>query len=133
MMLSNALRWRTFLDNCSYMQKRVTPRRNMVAAELQKIVSSFLLSDAHMEYGGMDPHMISVTGVDVSPCLRHMKVFIAPLKGEKESALQLLDANKARLRHYISTHMRLKYTPDIMFILDTTFDYAQRIEELLRT
>lgn len=124
------------------MQKKVTPRQNRVAAEIKKLVSEFLLRDSHIAYEcenegegeRLDPRLISVTDVVVSPCLQHAKIYVAPLNAQlpTELCLDFLEKCSKQIRHHVGANLRLKFTPELVFFLDKTFDYAQHIEELLQ-
>lgn len=122
------------------MQKKVTPRQNRVAAEIKKLVSEFLLRDSHILYecgsegGKLDPRLISVTDVVVSPCLQHAKIYVAPLDAQlpAELCLDFLEKCNKQVRHHVGANLRLKFTPELVFFLDNTFNYAQHIEELLQ-
>lgn len=76
---------------------------------------------------------ITITQVQVSPDLQNANVFIMPLGGEqKEEIIKELKQIAPYLRHYLSKKLTTRYVPVLKFILDDSFDQAQRIEELLR-
>ncbi len=75
---------------------------------------------------------VTVTDVEVSPDLRNATVFIMPLGGE--GAGDVLDGLRRAmpfLRRELGKAIRLRYTPDLHFKVDTSFDEAARIERLL--
>ena len=74
-----------------------------------------------------DPEMnrmsISVGEVRTSPDLRIATAYIQPLGGEnQEEALSALRRNRYELRHAVSKKLTLRFSPEIRYELDDTFD-----------
>jgi ribosome-binding factor A len=68
--------------------------------------------------------------VRTSPDLKIATAFVMPLGGEgQENLIEILARNKSELRRIIGRKAGLKFTPDLRFRLDETFD---RIEETRR-
>jgi ribosome-binding factor A len=83
-----------------------------------------------------DPRVgfVTVTGVKVTPDLRHAVVFYTAMGDERErraTAAGLRSAT-AHLRQVIGGQVRLKVLPDLEFEEDATIESADRIERLLR-
>jgi len=78
--------------------------------------------------------IITVSEVSVSPDLRKARAYIMPLGGENQQPVvtALIHAQKF-IRGELSRKISLKYTPEIDFVIDTSFDYSQRIEGVLNT
>jgi len=73
---------------------------------------------------------ITVGEVTTSPDLRIATAYVLPLGGNgSEDTLKLLARNKGELRRMIGKKVGLKYTPDLRFQLDETFD---RLDETRR-
>ena len=78
--------------------------------------------------------MVTVSAVEVSPDLRHARVFVAPgIATDAEALVAALNRHRRFLRGRLAPYMRTKYLPDLAFRLDRRFDAAQRVEELLRS
>ncbi len=76
--------------------------------------------------------VISVTEVRISPDLRHATAYIMPLGGENlVKIVDLLNLEVPRLKKYALSGMRLKFTPDIKFAADVSFDQAVKMDALL--
>ena len=76
---------------------------------------------------------ITVSEVRVSPDLKNATAYIMPLAGEnKEALLEVLKVAAPEIRHLVSKRVKLRHAPRIHFTLDTSFDEAQRINELLK-
>lgn len=73
---------------------------------------------------------ITVGEVTTSPDLRIATAYVLPLGGRgSEDTLKLLARNKGELRRMIGKKVGLKFTPDLRFQLDETFD---RLDETRR-
>ena len=78
--------------------------------------------------------MVTLSAVEVSPDLRHARIFVMPGAAEDPQALvAALNRHRRFLRGRLAPYMRTKYLPDLAFHLDHRFDAAQRVEELLRS
>ena len=76
---------------------------------------------------------ITVSEVRVAPDLKNATAFVMPLAGRnKEELLESLKMASPELRHLVSKRVKLRYTPRLFFQLDSTYDEAQRINNLLQ-
>lgn len=85
------------------------------------------LSDVLMRGDVHDPDLnrisITVGEVRTSPDLKVATAFVLPLGGDKpEEALAALRRNKNELRRQVSKGLTLKFSPELRFVLDETFD-----------
>ncbi len=81
----------------------------------------------------LEAAIVSVSEVRVTPDLRQATVFVHPLGGANaEAVLAALKANARYLRGEVAKGLATKYTPDLSFRLDESFDAAARIDTILR-
>ena len=75
---------------------------------------------------------ITITEVRVSPDLKNATGFCAPLGGD-DMAKTVAALNRAAgfLRGRLSREIDMRYTPNLRFIADDSYDEARRIEQLL--
>ena len=80
----------------------------------------------------LDGVSITVTSVSTSPDLRNATVFVYPL-GEHDAkpVVDALNDNAAYIRGQLSRSVVLKYMPTLKFRVDTSFDTAGQIEDIL--
>ncbi|MBI3608811.1 MAG: 30S ribosome-binding factor RbfA [Nitrospirae bacterium] len=82
-----------------------------------------------------DPRIgfVTVTGVKVSPDLRHATVFVSLLEEGRiaEETLNALGRAAGFIRTEMGRRLRLKYTPELVFKEDTTPRQAAHIEAVL--
>ena len=83
-----------------------------------------------------DPRLgfATVTDVEVSGDLRHVKVFVSVLGDETQVAetMAALDSAQGFIRSEIGKRIRLRYTPEIIFRHDTSIRHGARVSELLK-
>lgn len=83
-----------------------------------------------------DPRIVgfvTVTGVDVTPDLRHARVFVSVMGTETEKAATFdgLASTAGYLRSSVGRSLRLRVAPEIQFREDESIARAARIESLL--
>ncbi len=82
-----------------------------------------------------DPRLasITVTGVEVSPDLKQATVFFTSLgDGEaRREALNSLQRAGSFIRHQLSQSLNMRFTPELRFVLDESWQQGARIDELL--
>jgi ribosome-binding factor A len=76
---------------------------------------------------------VTVTGVQMSPDLRHAKIFISMMGSEEEKKESLAALNHASgwIRYELGQRIRMKFLPDIVFLADTSQDYGEHIDKLI--
>jgi ribosome-binding factor A len=77
--------------------------------------------------------LVTITGVETSPDLRHARVFVSVLGGEKkrERSLRGLDAAHGVLQARLSRELRMKRTPQLAFEYDPTVERGVRMTQLI--
>jgi len=82
-----------------------------------------------------DPRLgfVTVTGADVSPDLRHVKIYVSVYgdDAETERTMAALLSATGFVRTELGQRIRLRYTPEVVFKLDNSARHGARIEELL--
>lgn len=75
---------------------------------------------------------ITVGEVRTSPDLKIATAYVLPLGGQgQEDCLKLLARNKYELRRAVGKRLALKFTPDLRFQLDETFDRMDETRRML--
>ncbi|MBA4758469.1 30S ribosome-binding factor RbfA [Sphingosinicella sp.] len=80
----------------------------------------------------LETHIVSVSEVRVSPDLRIATAFVKALGGDDDEVLAALRRNAKFLRGEVARSMSTKYTPELKFRLDESYEEASRIDALLR-
>ena len=77
--------------------------------------------------------MVSITGVETAPNLRHATVYFSSLDlSRAEETRDALESAAPRLRRVLGREVRLKYTPALSFELDSGIASGERIDSILR-
>lgn len=114
------------------MDKPAGTRQLKVARELQRDLAEIIRSKGMAAFGGA---MVTVSEVRISPDLSIAKVFVSIFpSGKQATVMQLLEENKKAIRGELGRKVasQLRIVPEIDFYLDTSLDYAEHIDELLR-
>ena len=95
------------------------------------------LSEVLMRGDIHDPELnrmsVTVGEVRTSPDLKIATAYVMPLGGQgQEDLLDLLERNRSELRRMIGRKLDLKFTPELRFRLDPTFDNIDETRRLFR-
>lgn len=105
-------------------------RTNRIGEEIKKELSILLQREMK------DPRIgfVTVTGVEVTPDLQQAKVFVSVFGSaeQKEASLRGLQKAKGFLRTEIAKRIKLRHAPDLIFKMDASIDYGNKIETILR-
>ena len=73
--------------------------------------------------------LLTITGVDTAPDLRHATVFLSTLS---EEAAEALEERRSQLQGLVGREMRIKRTPRLSFVADPAVRSGAAVEEALR-
>lgn len=105
-------------------------QRQLRVGELIRRALSEILMQGIIHDPDLNRISVTVSEVSTSPDLKIATAYVCPLGGEGgEDLIALLAKNKSEIRRSISKKLTLKYTPDLRFRLDETFD---RMDETRR-
>jgi ribosome-binding factor A len=83
-----------------------------------------------------DPRLgfVTITNVEVSPDLRHAKVFVSSLGTAEETAksIEVLSGAAGFLRSELFKRVRLRFIPELSFKVDKSIEHSVRISQVLR-
>jgi ribosome-binding factor A len=118
---------RTKKDNTTKSQRQLR-----VGEELRHLISNALHRETFYDVV-LESNNITVTEVNVSPDLKNAKVYIMPLGGEnKIEVLESLNRIKGYIQKLISSEIQLRQIPRLSFVIDTTFEYANKIDNIIK-
>lgn len=114
------------------MEKIASTRQLKVAREVQKDLAEIIRRRGMAAFDGA---MVDVTEVRISPDLSVAKVFVSIFPSDKgEAVMKILGENLKSLRGELGREVakQLRIVPELVFFQDTSQDYAEHIEELLK-
>ena len=81
----------------------------------------------------LETNGITVTEVQMSQDLKIAKAFVLPLGGENaEEKIKVLKQFSFLIRKALSKKIAIKFLPKIIFAKDESFEYAEKIENLIK-
>ena len=76
---------------------------------------------------------ITVTEVRMSPDLKNARAYVIPLGGkDTEKTVSTLTEFSHLIRKALSKKIDVKFLPKVSFVSDKSFDYAEKIEKLIK-
>jgi len=104
-------------------QKRVS---NLIKKELSRLV----IESFQDSVSGL----ITITHISMSKDLKNAHVYLSVLgHSPKQEILDLINERKSSLRKAVATKTKLKYNPKLIFSLDDSFEYEERIQKVMKT
>lgn len=102
-----------------------------VASAIEREVSLMLLHDIKDDRVGAG--MVSVTDVDVSGDLQHARIFVS-IYGTEEAKAETMEglvSSTSFVRRELGHRIRLRRTPEVMFIEDRSLERGHNMVHLL--
>ena len=97
----------------------------------QSLGQIFLRDEAKVPV--LETKNITVTEVRMSPDLKNARAYVIPLGGKNtEKAVNTLTEFSYLIRKALSKKVDMKFLPRVSFVSDKSFDYAEKIEQLIK-
>ncbi|MBO6795678.1 30S ribosome-binding factor RbfA [Maricaulis sp.] len=107
-------------------------QRQLRAGELIRHALVDILAREGLRDPALESVLISVTEVRPSPDLRSAKVYVAPLgQGDAKALASALNKTAGFLRGRLGRQIDMKFTPELHFHADNSFDTASQVDALL--
>jgi len=112
--------------------KPVTQRQLRVGEMIkQSLGMIFVRNEAKVPE--LETNNITVTEVKMSQDLKVAKAYVLPLGGKNaEETVEKLKKYSYLIRKTLSKKVIMKFLPKILFAKDESFDYAEKIENLIK-
>ena len=113
-------------------------RHQMLAEEIRKLVSSMLVT-GELKDPAFSP-MIGISGVDVTRDGSYATIYVTALSSrpgresteeDRQDVLQAFERAKGFIRSAIGKNIKLRYTPELIFKFDSSFDYGAKMDKIL--
>ena len=107
--------------------------RHLRVGELvkQNLGQIFIRNEAKIP--AFNTKMITVTEVKMSSDLKSARAYVIPLGGkETKKTVNILTEFSYLVRKALSKKLDIKFLPRLYFVEDKSFDYAERIEKLIK-
>ena len=116
----------------SYNLNQVSQRQLRVG-EMVKQALSLIFIKGEAKIPNLETNLITVTEVRMSPDLKFARAFVLPLGGkDSKKTVDLLKEFSYIIRKILSKKIEMKYLPKVSFVEDKSFEYAEKIEKLIK-
>ena len=112
--------------------KPITQRQLRVGEMIKQALGILFIRD-EAKIADLSTREITVTEVRMSPDLKTAKIFVMPLGGKNtEEIIEKLKISSFIIRKALSKKIVMKFLPKLFFVKDDSFDYAEKIENLIK-
>ena len=116
----------------SKLGKPMTQRQLRVGEMVKQALGMIFLRE-EAKLPNIETKDITVTEVRMSPDLKIAKAFVLPLGGKNsEEVIEKLKEFSFVIRKVLSKKITMKFLPKLLFVKDDSFDYAEKIENLIK-
>ena len=113
--------------------QRPFSQRQLRVGELvkQNLGELFIRNEAKIP--SVNSKLITVTEVRMTPDLKTARVYVIPLGGiDTKEIVRILTENSHLVRRALSKRLDIKFLPKLTFVEDNSFEYAEKIERLIK-
>ena len=115
-----------------HLARPITQRQLRVGEMIKQALGTLFIRD-EAKIGNFSTKEITVTEVRMSPDLKTAKIFVMPLGGkEADDVVAKLKEFSFVIRKVLSKKIVMKFLPKLYFVKDDSFDYAEKIENLIK-
>ena len=112
--------------------KPVTQRQLRVGEMIKQALGMLFIRD-EAKLPNLSTKEITVTEVRMSQDLKIAKIFVMPLGGKNaDEIVEKLKEFSFVIRKALSKKIIMKFLPKLYFVKDNSFDYAEKIENLIK-
>ena len=112
--------------------KPITQRQLRVGEMIKQALGMIFIRD-EAKLPNLTTKEITVTEVRMSPDLKTAKIFVMPLGGKNaDEIIEKLKEFSFVIRKVLSKKIVMKFLPKLYFVKDDSFDYAEKIEKLIK-
>ena len=112
--------------------KPISQRQLRVGEMIKQALGMIFLRD-EAKISNLETKEITVTEVRMSQDLKIAKAFVLPLGGKNaQEIVEKLKEFSFVIRKVLSKKITMKFLPKIIFVKDESFDYAEKIENLIK-
>ena len=108
-------------------------QRQLRVGEMIKQALGMIFIRGEAKITDLETKGITVTEVRMSPDLKIARAFVLPLGGKNsDEVIEKLKEFSYVIRKVLSKKITMKFLPKIIFVKDNSFDYAEKIENLIK-
>ena len=114
-------------------QQKTFSQRQLRVGELvkQNLGEMFIRNEAKIP--SFNSKLITVTEVRMTPDLKTARVYVIPLGGiDTKETVRILTEYSHLVRRALSKRLDIKFLPKLTFVEDNSFEYAEKIEKIIK-
>jgi len=113
--------------------RRPFSQRQLRVGELVKQNLGELLIRNEAKIPSINSKLVTVTEVRMTPDLKTARVYVIPLGGiDTKETVRILTEYSHLVRKALSKRLDIKFLPKLIFVEDNSFEYAEKIEKLIK-
>ena len=114
-------------------QGKPITQRQLRVGEMIKQALGMIFIRGEAKIPNLETKGITVTEVRMSPDLKTARAFVLPLGGKNSNeVIEKLKEFSFIIRKVLSKKITMKYLPKLLFVKDESFEYAEKIENLIK-
>ena len=114
-------------------KKQSSNRQLKVAQQIRFLVSNFLIKEDFI-FENFDSKNLTIVDVILSPDLKNAKIFVTTNSVyENKLFIDELNYKSKLIQRKIASNLTSKFTPKIKFFFDNSFEYSNKINNILET
>lgn len=104
-------------------------RSDKISITLKKAISDIIAIKLQSEFDSL----VTISEVKITPDLSDARIFVSVMGNinSETKIIRILNKNTALFKNSIGQYIKLRRIPSIKFLLDSTLENAQRIQELI--
>ena len=113
--------------------QRTYSQRQLRVGEMikQNLGELFIRDEAKIPL--INSKLITVTEVRMTPDLKTARVYVIPLGGKEiKETVRILTEYAHLVRRTLSKRLDIKFLPKLTFVEDNSFEYAEKIEKIIK-
>ena len=113
--------------------QKIFSQRQLRVGELvkQNLGELFIRNEAKIP--SINSKLVTVTEVRMTPDLKTARVYVIPLGGvDMEETVSALTEYSHLVRRALSKRLDIKFLPKLTFVEDNSFEYAEKIEKIIK-
>ncbi len=113
--------------------QKIFSQRQLRVGELvkQNLGELFIRNEAKIP--SINSKLVTVTEVRMTPDLKTARVYVIPLGGvDMEETVSALTEYSHLVRKALSKRLDIKFLPKLTFVEDNSFEYAEKIEKIIK-
>ena len=114
-------------------KKQPSNRQLKIGQQIRFLVSSFFIKEDFI-FENFDSKNLTIVDVILSSDLKNAKIFVSTNSiSENKLFIDELNKKSKLIQRKIASNLTSKFTPKIKFLFDNSFEYSNKINNILET